>query len=391
MRTGLVFIGIVFATANISQAGSQLLDFTQSGTLYYQGAEGKLTGTTGGEAVFRIPTMTQAVGTGVIDSFLRLQANPASGTASPEMAFNTDARDVVFKNGTVTDAKTDPNFTRSITLGEIPVVNIGGTDYREFALDINEPSADTKSTLSLNELQFFVDTTASADSKNYANNYHLSSPDNRTLETQNGTILNPVFDLGTMGTGSANTVLLDYNLIGGGSGQMFDLLVYIPDADFDGFSNNDHVILYNILGASNGNKADPYDAQGGFEEWAVFQSSSEGPTPGPSVDSRTVFDITFASRVSALCSRSVSENGRLPPERVDSLGPCDRSPRTTSGNENRVPEVVDLFWTLGFPCLKDCSITQSSQLGDPRKIGKCLGGIRKWLNPAGRLGIISIC
>src|SRR5437899_1740853 len=71
-------------------------------------------------------TSTQPTGTGVIDSFVRIQNN---GT---EQGYNTSARPVQF------DEKTDPNYTRPLLLSSVPVVNINGVNYRQFLLDINQ-------------------------------------------------------------------------------------------------------------------------------------------------------------------------------------------------------------------------------------------------------------
>src|SRR4051812_34276852 len=81
-----------------------------------------LTTTTSGTingALFQRASL-QTSGTGAIESFLRLQA---SGT---EQGYNTSGRPVAF------DELTDPNFTRNLTLGQVPTLNVGGTNYYEF-------------------------------------------------------------------------------------------------------------------------------------------------------------------------------------------------------------------------------------------------------------------
>ena len=47
-------------------------------------------------------------------------------------------------------------FTRELLLSDVPLVDIGGSLYREFLLDINEAASDNKKLLSLDELQFYL-------------------------------------------------------------------------------------------------------------------------------------------------------------------------------------------------------------------------------------------
>ena len=87
-------------------------------------------------------------------------SRPAPGTSSrssasrgglrggSEQGYNTDARPLQF------DENKSPQFTRSLTLGEVPVVNVGGVEYREFLLDINQKSS--ASLLSLDEVRVFL-------------------------------------------------------------------------------------------------------------------------------------------------------------------------------------------------------------------------------------------
>src|SRR5437660_11401036 len=87
-------------------------------------------------------TDPQPTGTGFIDSFLRVQQK---GT---EQGYNTGPRPI--QPGM--DSKTDPNFTRNITVGEVPVVG----NYRQFFLDINEQAAEWGKLLTLDQLKIFV-------------------------------------------------------------------------------------------------------------------------------------------------------------------------------------------------------------------------------------------
>ena len=84
----------------------------------------------------------QSTGTGVIDSFLRVQDN---GTAN---GYNTDASGVYDNLA--------GNFTHSLLLSDVPIVTVGNTTDHEFSLDINQAGNNTATLLSLNQLQFFT-------------------------------------------------------------------------------------------------------------------------------------------------------------------------------------------------------------------------------------------
>src|SRR5215475_7036831 len=80
----------------------------------------------------------QSTGTGVIDSFLRIQQT------GQERGYNTDV-------GTPLDDK-GGGFTRTLQLSDVPTVTIGGVVYRQFLLDINQNGSQL---LSLNQIQIF--------------------------------------------------------------------------------------------------------------------------------------------------------------------------------------------------------------------------------------------
>jgi len=169
-----------------------------------------------------------STGTGVIQSFVRLQAN---GT---EAGYNTDgALEFDTKSG---------SFTHSLLLSDVPVVNMGGTDYLEFGLDINE---NVNSYISLDQIEIYLAATGSQTS----------------YPTGWGT---PIWQLDAPGTNN-NEILLDYTLhAGSGSGDMY---AYIPSSLFTG---GDYVYLYSEFGAS-------YASDGGFEEWFVKKEADTPP------------------------------------------------------------------------------------------------------------------
>jgi len=190
-------------------------------------------------------TDNQSTGTGVIQSFVRLSTNDAI-----EQGYNTSVRPLQF------DENNSPQFTRNLLLVDVPIVNIGGTNYREFLLDINQIDNAPERFLSLNELQIFVSNSGLSN----------ATVDNTTgLLTFSGATR--IYDMDSAGD---MTVKLNYAInSGSGSG---DLFVYIADSLFTGGT---HVTLYSKFGEPDGNND-------GFEEWAVRSGTFNGnPVPLP--------------------------------------------------------------------------------------------------------------
>lgn len=196
-----------------------------------------------------------STGTGVIDSFVRLDAH---GNATTQQGYNTNVSGVFDNFGT-------DNYNHAITLGDVPIVNIGGTNYRQFLVDINESTGNGGSFISLDDVQIFVGGTPNSSSEAFT----IPDP---TLLAHNGTL---VYRMDS--PGSDNWVAMDYSLnSGSGSGDMF---VYVPDLYFTGFGSTADVTLYSIYGkqgvlpAGNlaGVPAGDYGVSDGFEEWAVLK------------------------------------------------------------------------------------------------------------------------
>ena len=187
---------------------------------------------------------TQSTGTGVIDSFLRIQAN------GDEQGYNTSA-------GTPMDT-VPGNFTRSIQLSAIPVVTIGGTQYREFLLDVNQQGADPL--ISLNQVQIFLSA--------------AQAPVNLAASGTPPILVFPgateVFRMSGAGA-LADDIILDASRnSGSGSGDMF---LYVLNSQFTGAATQ-FVTLYSQFGEP-GN-----DSNAGFEEWAVREGTAP-PVPEP--------------------------------------------------------------------------------------------------------------
>jgi hypothetical protein len=200
-------------------SGAPTLDLTTPGAI------GAING-----AIF-LECANQPTGTGVIRSFVRLQT--PNGKATVEQGYNTDVRPLQF------DENNSPQFTRALHLSELPVVNVGGANYREFLLDINQKSSQPY--LSLDELRLYVGGQAP-----------LWGYDAATQQLGGQTA---VYDMG-----GGNWVKLDARLNhGSGSG---DMLLCVPDAAFGAAPGTDpYVTLYSKFGVN-------CAANGGFEEWA---------------------------------------------------------------------------------------------------------------------------
>jgi len=181
-------------------------------------------------------TDSQATGTGVIDSFVRV-----SGNTDVVDGMNTDDRPLL------NDENSSPTFTHDITLGIVPIV----AGYYEFLLDINQTGADPF--LSLDGLK--ICTSGSAQD---------SVAD--TCEQAGSTLR---YNLDASGN---NWVNLDYSdNSGSGSG---DLFVYIPTSLFNNLPGSTFVYLWSQFGVNNNNND-------GFEEWAIRTAFPISPVPEP--------------------------------------------------------------------------------------------------------------
>ncbi len=170
-------------------------------------------------AIFQQLNSDNSSGTGVFESFVRIQATGI------ESGYNTD--------GTLEfDAKIG-SWTHSLLLSAVPIVNINGTAYREFCLDLNE----SEKNISLDELKIHIE--SSANLTGYPSIFSAA-----------------IYDLDA---GGDNWVKMDYSL-NSGSGHG-DIAVLVPSILF-GTDTSKYVYLYSKLGV---NQA----TDNGFEEWGV--------------------------------------------------------------------------------------------------------------------------
>jgi hypothetical protein len=237
MRRFVLLMSLFLGGTQAAQAG--YLDLTNpptgngtniNGALFFHGSIGSGTG--------KFPAFVQITGSG--------QGNVKEG-------YNTTVNNVL-NNGSADEH----NF--AVQAGDIPVVNIGGVDYFEFNLDINESNNDTDRYLSLDSLKVYKSDTP---------NQSVTDPD--LLGTK-------MYDMG-----AGNGVLLDFN-DAPGSG-VSDMLVYVPVA---GFAVGDFVYLYSkfgVVGTSPpaGAPAGDYGTSDGFEEWGFREGAPtlNNPVPEP--------------------------------------------------------------------------------------------------------------
>ena len=175
----------------------------------------------------------QSTGTGVIDSFVRIAGNDLVVDGH-----NTSGRPLL------NDENNSPIFTRDLLLSEVPLVDIGGTLYYEFLLDINQQDKDPL--LSLSGVEICISGSGGlteADGCPGTTKYSLSA---------------------------GNSILMDYGLnSGSGSG---DLFMYIPLSTL-GAAGTNFVYLWSEFG-------DPEGNNDGFEEWAVRIAETPPPDGG---------------------------------------------------------------------------------------------------------------
>jgi hypothetical protein len=199
-----------------------------------------------------------ASGTGVFESFERLQASPN------EEGFNTDTNQVL--------DNVDGKWTHSILVSDIPVISEGGQLYWELYADINEGNGGTfdQPHISLNDVDVY-----------FSNDGALT-------------------DLGTADIQYDFTGAILINDVNSGSGRA-DLRYLIPVSGIDipdncGFKDptcDVFFVLYSQWGLTLNYQADPvqdYTSDTGFEEWKV----KNYPYVTVSKTAETTFTRTFA-------------------------------------------------------------------------------------------------
>lgn len=190
---------------------------------------------------------SQPTGSGVINSFLRIQKN------KEEQGYNTNAAKVFDNVG--------GGFTHDVLFSSLQLIN---GNYL-FLLDINENSG-SGNLLSLDGLKFYATNTTSLST--------TATDGNGDWDGSGATLL------WSMDTLADNYVLLDYDRGTGGSGQG-DMLLTVPESKLAGGAGFTNFILWSRFGLQEGSDA---NSDAGYEEWARITvpttSSSTGSTGG---------------------------------------------------------------------------------------------------------------
>lgn len=238
LHTGLLAAASIAVTSN-ALAATLAVDLSNTAVSYGTISDGT------NSVIFSFDKQ-QPTGSGVIDSFLRIQQD------GNEQGYNTDINNVL-------DNK-DGNFTRNLQFSEL--VKIGG--FYSFILDINESGNNNETLLSLDGLKFFK---GSADQ---------FSEDVDGSGNANGITGSLLWNMDNL---ADNYVLLDYARVGTGSGAS-DMLLRVPESVFSGVSNTDNIILWSRFGLQDGARSGS-GSNAGFEEWAQVLVGSPSTCTDP--------------------------------------------------------------------------------------------------------------
>ena len=261
------------------RAATITVDFTNGNTATGSGTVTVSGGT--GAAIFAATSTPTAVGTGLIDSFVRIQ------NSSTEQGYNTDATGVM-------DNKAGA-FTHSLLLSSLDEATRAG--YYTFLLDINQTGDHPL--LSLDDIKLFYAATGSLSDATLSG---LQSHATQVYDFQSATACGAVTGqaLCTSPGGAHNEILLNYSL-NSGSGNGFDMFLYVPISLFQGVPETSYVYIYSAFGRVGGS----YATNDGFEEWAGIKPLVHNPEPN-------TFSILLIG-IAALAARGLRRRARQDP------------------------------------------------------------------------------
>lgn len=247
MKKSVVWIlSIAMVTLFAGQAQAAYIDLTTVDS------SGTLVGVPGGTAVFQ--QGSDNAGTGIFPSFVQIEG---SGAGDIKQGFNTTV------NGVLNTASSDIH-NHEITVGQLTTVNIGGTLYYQFFLDVNENNNAEDRYVSLDDLVVLTSSTANTGTCGAA---ATACTDANFLPTGGTVVWN-------MQPGDG--VLLDFNLEPG-SGYA-DMTFNVPVSAFGGASSSTFVYLYSKFGVLGevtvGGVTRDFGTSDGFEEWAFMLGES---------------------------------------------------------------------------------------------------------------------
>jgi PEP-CTERM motif len=277
LRVALAGVTLTFVCGVSASAAIITVDLSSSGGVV------ELTNAGSTYAVLDATQAPTSVGTGSIDSFLRVQANRT------ESGFNTDANVNAL---TCPASQTNPTgtynagcddkgggFTHSLQGSDLALVanpTLGGQAYSgnfiQLLLDINENKNATDQFLSLDQVNLYKGGNGSIASLSGLSQLFSFQNANDCHVVNGGSCSSAT------GTGGVQ-VLLNYSL-NSGSGNGFDMSLYIPVAAlFDTYSGSDFLTLYSAFGALGpvGNR--DWGGSDGIEEWARVSANGQVPEP----------------------------------------------------------------------------------------------------------------
>lgn len=283
-------------------------------------------------------------GSGIFDSFLRVQAGPPS-----EQGYNTDGkREFDTKAG---------NFTHSILVSDIPVVTVPGLtgEFWELFSDLNE--SDSTPLISLDDLEV----------------YFTSDP--KLTGYPFATTATKVYDFG----GS-----IKINDVNQGSGRG-DLRFRIPLANIQipancGYKDPNcatYFVLYTRFGTTGG----AYTSDGGFEEWKVKRYPVKSGMKFHDLNTNGAKDAGEPGLEGWTIFADINGNGVF-----DAGEPMDVT--DTAGNYRfavaiaalpgtyTVREVLQANWICSFPT-PDCFYVETFPAGEAEFAGNDFGNFRE--------------
>jgi hypothetical protein len=206
----------------------------------------------------------QPAGSGVIDSFVRIDSH---GNSTTEQGYNTSGRNQGSPKLNF-DENSSPTFTHDLQFQDVPRVKIGNTWYREFRLDVNEPNNPSAIPVSLNKFKVFTSSTGSilASGPNLLPALGTLRWDMDGNTASAGSTSGPDGDSAAPSPGGNWVALNDVNH---GSGQA-DMRVLVPESAFGNAKATDFVYLFSRFG-------DTAAMTGGYEEWYVGPVKNETP------------------------------------------------------------------------------------------------------------------
>ena len=257
MRTNLLLAAAALAAvlstqaANATSCTDTRADLNLTGgadvSLLSAGATNTFTAT-GGRDVIVTQVSPQSTGTGVIDPFLRVQRANSPCVAG----FNTGLN----AGGTLDDIA--GTWTHALQTSSLTTINIGGTDYVQFLLDINQTGADPLLSLEAFRLFSFGDGNLNGDAG--------------LAQLFAGGAADPV-QFFNMDDGANRRLLMDFSLnSGSGSG---DVLFSINASLFQ--NAGPFIYLFSRFGAA----GTAYENNDGFEEWALVNNACPLAGCGP--------------------------------------------------------------------------------------------------------------